>query len=426
VGAVRTVNLHDLGHAWTFGQLPAALAELDVHPKRVLHVGAHLGQEVPHYRAAGIDTITLVEPTPKNAEYLRSTYPDVTVVEVACGSKPGPAMLGIGAGDGAWNTIRPSAGDAVPVTVVPVYEIQGVADMIVVDTQGTELDVLDSASLDWLRLVVVEVSTVGSPEASSLDDVTAHMRGRGWQLRLLWSHDRPGDDARGFADAFYTPLPTWTIAIATLGQRRDLFQRLLDGLLPQVDAVGGRVQVRACWDNGEASIAAKRQALVEATHTDYLSFVDDDDTVTGDYVSSILEALETRPDFVGLWMQVWKNGREHRLAELSLKYDDWFDGPTHYCRDITHENPMRTSILSAVDFRDKPDASPEDTPWAAKLRGRVKTEVMIDRVLYHYWWVPAQSAWGTTACPITETDRDGVQWSPAVVESPNFTYLAAP
>ena len=219
--------------------------------------------------------------------------------------------------------------------------------------------------------------------------------------------------------------PTLSILIATLGQRRDLFGRLMFGLMPQVEAAGGRVKVLAYWDNGETDLAAKRQALVEACETDYLCFVDDDDTVTDDYVASVLGALETRPDFVGLWMNVHKDGADHRLAELSLKNTEWHEGPTHYHRDITHENPIRTEIARRVDFRDKAADEPEDSPWAAKLRPHLAgaTEVMIDRVLYHYWWVPGQSAWGHRKVRITATDHRGKPWRPLPVKSAYFAWL---
>lgn len=200
---MKTVVLHDLGHAWTFGQLSNALQDLDVQPKHVLHVGAHLGQEVPHYRAAGIERITLVEPTPVNAEHLRVNFPEAAVIEAACGLTSGDAPLHIGAGDGAWNTLRDAAGPLVIVAVVTVAQIQGLADMLVVDTQGTELEVLMSADLSRLELVVVETNVAGSPDAASLDDVTAYMADCDWRLALLWSHDRPGDSAVGFRDAFY-------------------------------------------------------------------------------------------------------------------------------------------------------------------------------------------------------------------------------
>lgn len=221
-----------------------------------------------------------------------------------------------------------------------------------------------------------------------------------------------------------TSAPTLSILIATLGQRRDLFGRLMFGLMPQVEAAAGRVRVLAYWDNGETDLATKRQTLVEACETDYLCFVDDDDTVTDDYVTSILDALDTRPDFVGLWMHVHKEGADHRLAELSLKHDRWYDGPTHYCRDITHENPIRADIARSVDFRDKDPEDPEDAPWAAKLREKLAgaREVMIDRVLYHYWWVPAQSAWGKRRPRIGPTDHRGRPYLPLKVRSVHFAW----
>lgn len=222
--------------------------------------------------------------------------------------------------------------------------------------------------------------------------------------------------------------PTLSILIATLGQRRDLLGRLLFGLMPQVEAAAGRVKVIAYWDNGDVDLAAKRQALVESCDTEYLCFVDDDDTVSDDFVVSILDALKERPDFVGLWMNVHKDGADHRLAELSLKHDRWYDGPTHYCRDITHENPIRTEIARRVDFREKHPDEPEDSPWADKLRPLLAgaREIMINKVLYHYWWVPGQSAWGgKRRIRITSTDHRGRAWVPLPVSSEHFAWHSA-
>lgn len=219
--------------------------------------------------------------------------------------------------------------------------------------------------------------------------------------------------------------PTLTIAIATLGQRRDRLARLLRGLMPQVDAAGGRARVVAFWDNGEIDLATKRQALVEACTTEYLCFVDDDDTVSDDYVPAILAALETRPDFVGLQMMVYRDGSPLKVAELSLRYDSWHETEERYCRDITHENPMRTEIVRTVDFRHKAPGDPEDAPWAAKLRasGLLKTEVMIDRVLYHYWWCPSTSAWGKRRGRVVRNaDPTGQRWRPPLVRSQWFSW----
>lgn len=217
------------------------------------------------------------------------------------------------------------------------------------------------------------------------------------------------------------PEPTLTLLIATLGQRRLSLIRLLGGLMPQVDAQAGRVGVMAYWDNGQLHVADKRQALVEATTTDYLCFIDDDDTVSEDYIAAILGALDARPDFVGFWMMVYEDGRPQRRAELSLRHDGWFNGPQHYCRDITHENPMRTAIAQRADFRSKSPGEAEDTAWAGQLRGLLKTEVFIDRVLYHYWYSPSGSTW-TNPRSVRRYNRRGAWWAPPQIASRYFSW----
>ncbi len=42
----------------------------------------------------------------------------------------------------------------------------------------------------------------------------------------------------------------------------------------------------------------KRNQLIEQTQSDYLTFIDDDDAVSSDYVSSILEAMQSNPDVI--------------------------------------------------------------------------------------------------------------------------------
>ena len=218
--------------------------------------------------------------------------------------------------------------------------------------------------------------------------------------------------------------PTWTILVATLGQRQDLLRRMLDGLLPQVVAADGRVKVLAYWDNGQASIAAKRQALLDAADSDYVSFVDDDDTVSDDYVSAVLTALRQRRDYIGFKLTVYQDGHRLGTSHHSLRYGGWVNRGGDYFRDITHINPMRTDIAQAARFDLTVPGQPEDTTWVAQLRGRLVSEVFIPRVLYHYWWVPSQSTW-TTPGRIRTTQPSGYVWQPPAVDSPHFAWHPA-
>lgn len=215
---MRTLHLEGTLHAWTFARFPNACADLGVKPRHVLHVGGHLGQEVPHYRAAGVERITYMEPTPASAEALRQLGTDVTVVEAAAGAEWGTVGLKLCGGDGAWNTLRPEIGEgagvhgveaAVIVDVIPVYDVQAQSeppiDVLVVDTQGTEIEVLGSARLasPALQLVIVETQASGHPEAAHVDDVNAFMSSRGWTPVLAWNHEHDDKPHRTFADVFY-------------------------------------------------------------------------------------------------------------------------------------------------------------------------------------------------------------------------------
>ncbi len=229
--------------------------------------------------------------------------------------------------------------------------------------------------------------------------------------------------------------PTWTICIATIGQRRELLARLLAGLLPQVDAAAGRVKVLAYWDRGDMTkrlgsaldaIAHKRQALLEAANSDYVSWLDDDDWVSDDYIASILAALEKRPDMVGFTMEIRKNGAYHQLGLISLRYGGWSQAPDGtYLRDITHANPIRTEIARTATFTDR-GGGPEDVAWVGQLRagGLLRTEVVIDKVIQHYDWVVDRSSW-TVPGRVRTRDPAGRAWQRLEVHSPHFAYLDA-
>lgn len=222
---MKTLHLEGTADAWTFRRFGRACADLDVKPRHVLHVGGHLGQEVEHYRAAGVRWVTYMEPTPECARALRQLGADVHVIEAAAGPYAGEGLLALCGGDGAWNTIRMDIGQGagvhereghIKVDVVPIRDIQqafaqtvtrGAPDTLVVDTQGTEVEALGSADLSSpaLQLVIVETQSSGHPEAAHVVDVNAYMSSQGWAPVLAWNHERPGRPHATFADVFYLP-----------------------------------------------------------------------------------------------------------------------------------------------------------------------------------------------------------------------------
>lgn len=213
---MKIAHLEGTADAWTFRRFPALCADLRIVPRRVLHVGGHLGQEVEHYRAAGAEVITYMEPNPVAAATLRGLGPDVNVIEAAAGVERGTLPLFECGGDGAWHTLRRDIGSGpgvhqatgwIDVEVIPIRDVQGKADVIVVDTQGTEIEALmgvDWAS-QWPRLVAVETQSSGHPEAAHVRDVDRFMGERGWVPVHAWNHERKGRPHETFMDVFYMP-----------------------------------------------------------------------------------------------------------------------------------------------------------------------------------------------------------------------------
>lgn len=160
----------------------------------VVHVGAHKGQEVPYYRAAGFDRIVLVEPNPARWPSLTHLGSDVTVHPCAAGPS-GRATLHITPYDEQSSLLRPLRKEVVrrvEVDVRPLADLQDDCNVAVLDIQGGELDALATADLDRLDLVVVECCTKARYQgAATTDAVDAHMTAAGWQLAGRFAHRHP-------------------------------------------------------------------------------------------------------------------------------------------------------------------------------------------------------------------------------------------
>jgi hypothetical protein len=175
--------------------------------------------------------------------------------------------------------------------------------------------------------------------------------------------------------------PDWTILIAALGRRRELLIKLMDILAPQLDAAAGRVTVQVLWNNGEQPLPDIRHALIRHTTARYACFLDDDDMVPATYVARQLPLLDGQVDYVGWRVNYFTDGLRQPPGFHSLRYTGWSEDEDGWYRDITHLNPVRREL--AVRYGDFRTAGwPEDSGWAAQLRGHLITEAYVDAVMY--------------------------------------------
>lgn len=157
-------------------------------------------------------------------------------------------------------------------------------------------------------------------------------------------------------------------------------------LLPQIEG-NSEVEVKERMFERGMTRGQNRQAMVEEAAGEYINFVDDDDLVAADYVSSILPLLDG-VDYIGFQVQLYYGGPERGIKDKptfhSLKYPQWFDTPEGWYRDISHLNPIRRDL--ALQVKIEGDGN-EDVIFADRMRnlGIVKTEHYVDKVMYHYY-----------------------------------------
>lgn len=182
-------------------------------------------------------------------------------------------------------------------------------------------------------------------------------------------------------------MTSWDILICTIPHRHWKLLVLLE-ILDQQMMPGAAV--RLYRDNTELPVGVKRQRLLESSNADYVSFVDDDDMVPGDYVPRIMDALGRRPDYVGFPVRISEDGVPQPMAQHSLRHPGWRTvehGTGGLLRDISHLNPIRRELALLGDFDIAgSDRYAEDYQWARQVResGRVKTEEWIDEPMYFY------------------------------------------
>jgi glycosyltransferase involved in cell wall biosynthesis len=174
-----------------------------------------------------------------------------------------------------------------------------------------------------------------------------------------------------------------SILICTLPERADKLKRLTDILDYQIAWFKDHVHY-SIHDAGRGMpTGKKRNELINQTSGEYFVFIDDDDVISDDYVEEIMKAIEQKPDVVTFKGFMTTNGEDRRdwTIKLGSKYEE---RNGHYYRWPNHIVPMRRDAVRQIAF---PEIwIQEDYQWSKRINDMclLKTEVHIDKVLYHY------------------------------------------
>lgn len=198
-------------------------AEYGVSPKRVLHIGAHLGEEAAAYHEAGVEEVMWVEANPELFGELEArvrAYPGQHAAQAAISDTDGgTATLHLCTFTMASSILAPKEHlvtypgmhypRAVEVTTSTIdtllrccYGRYDAFDMLNIDIEGAELLAFRGAemTLPHLQWVYLEVNHREMYEGCAmLPDVDAFLRARGFDRVAMadegWDH--------GFSDACY-------------------------------------------------------------------------------------------------------------------------------------------------------------------------------------------------------------------------------
>lgn len=148
-----------------------------------------------------------------------------------------------------------------------------------------------------------------------------------------------------------------------------------------------RTEVLLLLDNKRRTIGAKRNAILSVAKGRFVSFVDDDDDVSDDYVPSIVGAIESS-DADCIVFDTLVNidpAFEPRVVRSGVELEN-----TQYTHDSGatrkpfHTMAYRREIAAQCAFSDCQYG--EDAVWAEQAWPKVKNQARIDRVLYYYRW----------------------------------------
>lgn len=183
--------------------------------------------------------------------------------------------------------------------------------------------------------------------------------------------------------------PILSILIPTVVGREKGFDALFVKIY-KLAQVAGHGLVSIVWerDNKEITIGEKRELLYKKATSLYSWQIDDDDDISDNAISLILEAIKQEPDCITFEEHCTIDGGFFS-SNHSLDYPDWegngdkrFPDGFHYHRTPFFKDVIKTEIARSIPIEHIRFG--EDHKWAQALKPHLKTEVHIPEYIYFY------------------------------------------
>ena len=174
----------------------------------------------------------------------------------------------------------------------------------------------------------------------------------------------------------------WSILIPSMPDRREQRRRVLMILEPQLKKYDD-IELLILEDNCKRDYGHKLQSMIDIAQGEYISFIDDDDLISENYVDRIYSHLDGVVDCIGFSGHISINDGPIMPVFYSMENkipENRFDG---YYRFIQHVNPIKKSIVEQVPYDGHFGA---DTEWSDKVSelNLITLETYIPEVMYMY------------------------------------------
>ncbi len=187
-----------------------------------------------------------------------------------------------------------------------------------------------------------------------------------------------------------------SILILSLPNRIKSLEKLTSNLEKQI---GDRqdVEILSLMDNKSYNVSEKRNALMSLARGSHLTWIDDDDDVSEDYISRITEIIETNPevDVISFDQQCYlegiparvfaKMGNPHQDAVIDPTtgvYKDILRPPYHWCiwkSELAKSESFRFGVYIPGSHVG------EDIDWLQRLYPKVKSSIYLEGEYLHIY-----------------------------------------
>ncbi len=143
------------------------------------------------------------------------------------------------------------------------------------------------------------------------------------------------------------------------------------------------VEILYLYDNKKRMLGTKRNDLVEIAAGEYITFIDDDDKISPNYVSALVKAIdENSVDMINFIVDVSLNDGPYKPCHYSIANSFDFNTDSGYFRLPNHIMCVKRELALQVKYKDI--LYGEDSDYSKRLAPLIKTELNLSETLYYY------------------------------------------